>query len=675
MKHIVVGTAGHIDHGKSALVLALTGTDPDRLKEEQARGITIDLGFAHWQTPSLSVAFVDVPGHERFVKNMLAGVGGIDAVLFVVAADESVMPQTREHFEICRLLHVPAGIIALTKVDLVDQEVVELVRLETRELVQGSFLEPAPIIPVSARTGEGLDALKQALVDLGHTTRRRSADGPVRLPVDRVFSAKGFGTVVTGTLVSGTLAADRDLVVLPEGRSVKVRGIQVHSTKQTAGEAGQRVAVNLGGVEVADLTRGDTLVSPGDLVATRVFDARIEVLPSERPVRHGARVRVHQGTSEVLGRVAISSLVADQSGRDATPVSGIPPGRATTPVSEIPPGRAATAVAEIPPGRAAYVRLRLESPLVLAGGDRFILRAYSPSVTIAGGSVLDPIAPKTGIRTTAGLERFRRLDPLPASSDARTPEVRALALLLDEAGMTGVPIASLVYRLGLSPAAAESIAGQIAEQGRAVRVERSLVATATLASLSDAIVESLARHHRAQPLADGLPREEVRERLFAHAAAGVFDRVIADLVALGRIVARDRLALASHRVEVTGEEAAAHDGIERVYHAAGLKPPDIKEAAAALALRPDVADSMAALLVRQRVLVRVDAFLFHEQALAQLKRDTTALKQTQTDVPAKLDVAMFKQRYGISRKYAIPLLEYLDRERITRRVGDSRVVI
>ncbi len=650
MKHIVVGTAGHIDHGKSALVLALTGTDPDRLKEEQARGITIDLGFAHWQTPALSVAFVDVPGHERFVKNMLAGVGGIDAVLFVVAADESVMPQTREHFEICRLLQVPAGVIALTKADLVDQDVLDLVRLETRELVQGSFLEHAPIIPVSARTGIGLDQLRQALADLGRMTRSRAVEGPVRLPVDRVFSVKGFGTVVTGTLVSGALAAESDLTVLPSGLGVKVRGIQVHGAKQVNGEAGQRVAVNLGGVEVADLTRGDTLVSPGRFVATRVCDARIEVLASERPIRHGARVRVHQGTSEVLGRVAVSSLVGDQSDGDAT-------------------------VAEIPPGRSAYVRLRLESPLVLVAGDRFILRAYSPSTTIAGGSVLDPIVPKIGIRTTIGRQRFRRLDPLSASSDGLTPEMRAVALLLDEAGAAGVPTASLVYRLGLSQDAARSIATQVEEQRRGALVEGNLVATATLASLSVAVVDALAESHRAQPLGEGLPREHVRERLFAHAATGVFDRVVADLIAAGSVVGRDRLALASHKVQVVGEEKAACDGLERLYREAGLKPPDIKEAAARLGLRPDVADSMAALLVRQRVLVRVDAFLFHESALARLKQDTRALKQTATGGPVTLDVATFKERYGISRKYAIPLLEHLDRERVTRRVGDSRVVI
>ena len=651
MKHIVVGTAGHIDHGKSALVLALTGTDPDRLKEEQARGITIDLGFAHWQTPELSVAFVDVPGHERFVKNMLAGVGGIDAVLFVVAADESVMPQTREHFEICRLLHVPAGIIALTKADLVDQDVVDLVRLEVRELVQGSFLDGAPIIPVSARTGAGLDALRQALIEVGRTSPSRPTDGPVRLPVDRVFSVKGFGTVVTGTLVSGALTADRDLAVLPAGRTVKVRGIQMHGLKEAAAEAGQRVAVNLGGVEVADVNRGDTLVSHGDLVATRVCDARIEVLSAERPVRHGARVRMHQGTSEVLGRVALSSLVEDGAAGAAAPVS------------------------EIPPGRSAYVRLRLESPIVLVGGDRFILRAYSPSVTIAGGSVLDPIPPRTGIRTSAGRGRFGRLDRAVPAPDGEAAEMRALTVLTEEAGAAGVPVASLVYRLGLSPIVAQRLASRIEAQGRALGVERCLVATATIAGLSAAVVSSLAEHHRAQPLAEGLPREHVRERLFAHAAPGLFDRVITDLVASGRVVGSDRLALASHKVEVVGEEKAVRDAIERLYREAGLRPPDIRDAAATLHVAPGVAESMSSLLVRQHVLIRVDAFLFHEHALARLKSETIALKQAAGGAPATLDVAMFKERYGISRKFAIPLLEFLDRERITRRVGTNRVVM
>jgi selenocysteine-specific elongation factor len=651
MNHVVFGTAGHIDHGKSALVLALTGTDPDRLKEEQARGITIDLGFAHWQTPDLSVAFVDVPGHERFVKNMLAGVGGIDAVLFVIAADESVMPQTREHFEICRLLHVPAGIIVLTKSDLVDDDVIALVTLEARELVSGSFLEHAPIIPVSARTGAGLDALRQAMTLVGQTSRRRSAGGPIRLPVDRVFTVKGFGTVVTGTLVSGTLRPDRDLVALPSGRDVKVRGLQVHGASQSAGEAGQRVAVNLGGVEITELQRGDTLVTPGEFVATRVCDARIEVIASERALRHGARVRVHQGTSEVLGRVAVSSVVATRD------------------------DEVAVSAAEIPPGRSAYVRLRLESPLVLTRGDRFILRAYSPAVTIAGGCVLDPAVPRIGIRTAAGRDRFQRLDPLAVTQDGGSADRRALDVLLAEAGLTGVPMVSLVARLGLTPAEADGVAGRGEAEGTVVRIEHGLVARSVVDQASAATIDAVRAFHVEQPLLEGLSREQVRERLFAHAGPGVFERVVGDLSAAGRLVARDRLALATHRVEVVGEEKTARDRLEALYRDAGLTPPDLGAAAAALVIRPAMVESMATLLVRQRVLVKVDGVLFHEQVLATLKVEIAGLKSVGSTSPVTLDVAAFKQRCGVSRKYAIPLLEYLDRERVTRRVGDSRVIL
>ena len=311
MKHIVIGTAGHIDHGKSSLVLALTGTDPDRLKEEKDRGITIDLGFAHWEAPGLSVAFIDVPGHERFVKNMLAGVGGLDAVMLVVAADESVMPQTREHFAICRLLQVPAGLVVLTKVDAVEREMIDLVRADVQELVAGSFLDGAPMLPVSARTGEGLDALRAALREIGAAAAGRREDGPARLPVDRVFSMRGFGTVVTGTLVTGGLEVESAATVLPGDRPVKVRGLQVHGARVPRAVAGQRVAVNLGGVDTADVLRGQTIAPAGAFSSTRVVDVRIELLGAAKGVRHGARLRFHQGTSEVLGRVAVSSLVAD----------------------------------------------------------------------------------------------------------------------------------------------------------------------------------------------------------------------------------------------------------------------------------------------------------------------------------------------------------------------------
>jgi len=652
MKHVVIGTAGHIDHGKSALVLALTGTDPDRLKEEQARGITIDLGFAHWETPDLTISFVDVPGHERFVKNMLAGVGGIDAVLFVIAADESVMPQTREHFDICRLLHVPAGVIALTKSDLVDPDVLELVTLETRDLLRGSLLEHAPIVPVSARTGAGLDALKQALVDVSRTCIARRADGAVRLPVDRVFSVKGFGTVVTGTLVSGEIRADRDLAVLPAGRAVKVRGLQVHGTGQDTGRAGQRVALNLGGVDVADITRGDTLAAPGQFVPARACDARIDVLASSaRPLRHGARVRFHQGTSEILGRVALSHLI---------PVAGI----------DDPP-----VVSEIPAGRGAYVRIRLESPVVLTRGDRFILRAYSPPVTIAGGSVLDPAPPRFGIRTPAGRQRFRAVDPAIAPERGLAADDRALEVMLAEARLSGVAQSALVSRLGLAPGDADARAARTEQSGRAVVIDGTLVAASAIAERSDVLLRTLADYHRAHPLEVGMPREEARERLFPFAAAGVFDRVLATLAAAGRIVARDRLALSSHRLALSDAEEAARTGLERVFRDAGLRPPDLREAATALGVAADVIDRMAALLLRQRVLVRLDTVLFHEAALAGLREDIASLKAAAGPAGARIDVAAFKDRYGVSRKYAIPLLEYLDRERVTRRVGDARIVV
>ncbi|MGH9144850.1 MAG: selenocysteine-specific translation elongation factor, partial [Vicinamibacterales bacterium] len=394
MRSIVVGTAGHIDHGKSTLVLALTGTDPDRLKEEKARGITIDLGFAHLTLDDIDLAFVDVPGHERFVKNMLAGIGGIDLVVLVVAADESVMPQTREHFDICRLLHVPAGVIALTKADLVDADTLELARMELRELVAGSFLEAAPIVPVSARTGEGLDTLRAALVKGSRDASGRKAAAVTRLPIDRVFSMKGFGTVVTGTLVSGRVAADTELVVVPGGRHVKVRGVQVHGEKRAEAVAGQRTAINLGGIEVQEVARGQVLVTPGAFEETRIADATIEVLPGAKPLKHGVRVRFHQGTAEILGRVAIIG----------------PAQPALVRLGDLPGDAGAWSVLTLPAGGRGFIRLRLEAPAVLARGDRYILRAYSPPVTIAGGLILDPRPPRTAIRTVAALDRCQRLD-------------------------------------------------------------------------------------------------------------------------------------------------------------------------------------------------------------------------------------------------------------------------
>src|SRR5712691_11914470 len=488
MKSIVVGTAGHIDHGKSALVRALTGTDPDRLKEEKARGITIDLGFAHLVLDDLNVAFVDVPGHERFIKNMLAGVGGIDLVVLVVAADESVMPQTREHFDICRLLRVPAGLVAVTKTDLVDAETLELVRLEVRELVAGSFLDGAPMMPLSSKTGQGLDEFRAALVDAAARMRRRVAHGVARLPIDRVFSMKGFGTVVTGTLVSGRVRADDELVIAPGDRQVKVRGVQVHGARQSQAVTGQRSAVNIAGVEVEEIERGQSLVTAGAFQATRLADAVVEMLPGARPLKHGARVRFHQGTAEILGRVSIIGQLPSAAG-------------------DSPSSRGPQAI--LAPGSRAFVRLRLERPAVLTRGDRFILRAYSPAVTIAGGHVLDPKPPPTAIRTLAAVERCRRLDFDPASeTDGVAAELRAAAVMIDDAGVAGLAISALVSRAAIDPGAVDARIAALVAGTHAVRIEDVLVAPAVLDRLKAGIVEMLTEHHRDQPLSDGVPREE-----------------------------------------------------------------------------------------------------------------------------------------------------------------------
>jgi selenocysteine-specific elongation factor len=658
MRHVIIGTAGHIDHGKSALVRALTGTDPDRLKEEKDRGITIDLGFAHWTRGDLTFSFVDVPGHERFVKNMLAGVGGFDAVVLVVAADESVMPQTREHFEICRLLRVGHGLVALTKTDLADEEMVELARMEVRELVSGSFLEDAPVVGVSSKTGAGLDEFRQALEALAHRVPARSAAGAVRLPIDRAFSVKGFGTVVTGTLVSGRVGVEQELLLLPSGRPAKVRGVQVHGARATDAVAGQRVALNLGGVELDEVGRGDSLATPGTLDPTRMADVRLELVPSARPLRHGARVRFHQGTSEVLGRVALAALLEDQAG-DAAP-------------GTLPAG------AEVRPGGQAYARLRLESPAVLSRGDRFILRAYSPPVTIAGGDVLDPHPARGPIRTAAGRRRFEALDPAvggPASSQASSAADRAIETMTDERGIAGLPVGALVTRAGVAPDDVASVVARLVQKGRLARAGETLVVPRVLDTLGRRVLDLLAEHHRAEPLSEGRPREEVRERLFGRAGAGVFERVLGELQAAGRVGGRDRLALTTHRVHLSDEEEAARVAIEAAFRDGGLKPPEPAAVAAASGLTPEVVDRVTRLLQRQKTLVKLDTLFFHEEALRRLKEEVASMKGRVGAAPVRIDVAAFKERYGVTRKYAIPLLEYLDRERITRRVGDARVLI
>ena len=642
MKSIVVGTAGHIDHGKSALVQALTGTDPDRLKEEKARGITIDLGFAHQTIHDISFAFVDVPGHERFVKNMLAGVGGIDLVILVVAADESVKPQTREHFDICRLLRVPAGLVALTKSDLVDPQTLERARADVRELIAGSLLEGAPIVAVSAKTGHGLDDLRVALAEISRRIGGRESDGVTRLPIDRVFTMKGFGTVVTGTLVSGRVVPEASLVIAPGDRRVKVRGVQVHGEKRAQAVAGERTAINLAGVDVGDVTRGQTLITAGAFEETRLADAIVDVLPGAPPLKHGARVRFHQGTAEILGRV---SLIGPASGATA-----------------------------IPAGGRAFARLRLESAAVLARGDRCILRAYSPSITIAGGLILDPRPPRTAIRTSAAFERCRRLEFDPAAADRVESDQRAVRVMVEGAGAAGLPRAALTSRAGIDPRRADATAAALVDAGHVVQAGDVLVAADVFSRMLSGIVDTLGDHHEQHPLFDGMPRAALREQLFAHGDAAVFDRALADLATAGTIVAKDRVALASHRLALSPEDERVYAAIERAYRDAGLTPPAGAAVTAIAGAPAPAVDRLLRLHLRQKTLVRIGELIFHGEVLARLKAEVTAIKVV-AGAGARIDVGAFKERFGVSRKFAIPLLEYLDRERVTRRVGESRVVL
>jgi selenocysteine-specific elongation factor len=632
MTRLVVGTAGHIDHGKSTLVHALTGIDPDRLKEEKARGITIELGFAHATIGEAQVAFVDVPGHEKFVRTMLAGVGGVDFVMLIVAADESVMPQTREHFDICRLLRVSDGCVVITKQDAADADTRALVALEVADLVRGSFLENKPIVQVSARTGEGLDQLRGVLEAAAARVDERPVAGAVRLPIDRVFTMKGFGTVVTGTLVGGQIGVGEEFALLPGSQAAKVRGIQVHGQSRDRVAAGQRTAINLGGIDAADVRRGQTLAAPHTLAVTRRADVEIELLPATRPLRHGARVRVHHGTAEVLARISIA-------GADAPAVES---------------------------GGRALARLRLEEPAVLTRGDRVILRSYSPPLTIGAATVLDPAPTVPRIRSAAGLGRLRELQG--ADSTA------AFGAMIRDRGLRGVPVSDAIARAGIRPAQVGENVAALQRLGTVIQVGDLLVAAPAIAAAGDAVLRLVRTFHEQQPISEGLPREEARTRVFTGVEPVIFEAAMRRLVAARAIVDRERLALPSHKASLPGgEETVAK--VAEAYREAGLTPPDRAALAERAGVSPDVTEAATAYLVRQKTLVRLDTLVVHREALDRLKGEMATLKAEGAGGVVRIDVAQFKDRYGITRKYAIPLLEFLDRERVTRRVGDSRVLL
>ncbi|HKS10973.1 MAG TPA: selenocysteine-specific translation elongation factor [Pyrinomonadaceae bacterium] len=638
MKSIIVGTAGHIDHGKSALVRALTGTDPDRLPEEKRRGITIDLGFADLELNGFRFGFVDVPGHERFVKNMLAGAHGIDVLALVIAADEGVMPQTREHFDICRLLGVQNGLVVITKKDLVEAEMLPLVEEEAQALVSGSFLEDAPVLAVSSKTGEGLEELRAQLIEISERVPPRSADFTTRLPIDRAFSMKGFGTVVTGTLISGQIAEADELELLAPAVKVRVRGLQVHGHAVEQAHAGQRTAVNLAGIDTAQIERGMVLGQTGRLRPTQIVDVWIDVLPDvARPIRSRSRVRFHIGAAEVLGRVTVLD-----------------------------------GGSEIPAGKGALAQIRLEAPVVALHDDRFILRSYSPADTIGGGRVLNPFAPKHRRKDISGSVQLLQM----LQSAERASKFAAFVRI---AGKHGVRLADLAAATGWTNQVLSSVAGDAAKQEAVIESGGVFLSTENVAQLSGSVITELEQHHKREPLARGMLRETLREKLFGHSLPEVFGAVVGRLETSGNIVAeKDVIRLARHRVDLTDKDAELSAKIEQLYLDAGVEAPTLDEAltrAGVPAQQRGQARKILQLLLDNRKLVRVQGDMFmHPQAIETLKMKLQTYA-AQHEPDRLIDVPTFKTLAGVSRKYAIPLLEYFDREHLTRRAGDKRVIL
>jgi selenocysteine-specific elongation factor len=632
MTHIIIGTAGHIDHGKTALVKALTGVDTDRLKEEKERGISIELGFANLAlSDDLHLGIIDVPGHERFVKTMLAGVGGIDLVVLVIGADEGVMPQTREHLHICELLQVKRGVVALTKVDLVEPDWLEMVQVDLKGFLAGTFLESAPVVPVSAVTGQGLPQLRAVLREAAEAIEPKRHDGIFRLPIDRVFTIKGFGTVVTGTLWSGTVRVGDEVVVLPGELHSRVRRLQVHSHTVEQAWAGQRIAVNLPGLEVDQLNRGDLLAFPGALQPTMAFDASVALLKdASRPLRNRARVRFHLGTSEILAR----TVLLDRE--------------------------------ELKPGEETFVHLRLEGMASALAGDRYVIRSYSPALTIGGGSILDPNPPVKRRTKTSLLEHLKVLQTGTSSQQ--------IERLLLQAGLVPVTLDTLRVAASLDETTLRQEITRLVEGGTAIALgaKNSLgyVHRVSYDRLASEILSRLEEFHKLEPLKDGLPKEELRSKL--HQVGPVlFARVLQDLVQTQRIaINREKVRHFLYRPTLSTSEQAFKDRLAAIYQKAGFQPPDLGSALAQAGADGKTGITIFHHLVDEGTVVKIaDHLYLHRDHYGRAKQ----MLLDHFTLHAAISVQQFKELLGVSRKFAIPLLEYFDSTKLTRRLADERV--
>ena len=635
MKSVIVGTAGHIDHGKTTLVKALTGIDADRLEEEKRRGITIDLGFANLELSSgsgemLRLGFVDVPGHERFVRNMLAGVGGIDIVLLVIAADEGIKPQTREHFDICRLLAIPRGIVALTKADTVDRETLEVVRLEIEDFLRGSFLdsERTPIVPVSAITGLGIEELKRELARVASEATVKNLNALPRLPIDRAFVMKGFGAVVTGTLIAGTIRREQELELHPAGKRVRTRGIQVHGAATDEAHAGERTALNLAGVAVEELARGMMLALPGTLEPTRQIDVRLQLLPGAKPLRHLSRVHLHCFASETIAQVRLLES------------------------------------RQLEPGHSMLAQLRPAEPLLLTPGDRFIIRQFSPVVTIGGGVVLDSFPLRRSARQVESTRDF--LTKLEQASP-----VDALLLRVERRERSGLARDAAAKESGRPRAQIDTDSQKLIDAGRVLAAGDLLLSRTAALEAAKKLLAGLEAFHKANPLVAGIAKETLREKLDLSEA--VFSFLLTQLSAGKKIeIHGEQVRLAGRGVTMSADEERARKTIEQAFLSTGLKVPLLKDVLSSLSIDHVRSQKIVTLLLREGVLVKLgDELVFHRSALESLRALIAAEKKRSS----KIDVGRFKDLLGVTRKHAIPLLEYLDRERITRRLGDVREIL
>ncbi len=628
-KHVIIGTAGHVDHGKSTLITALTGINPDRLKEEQERGMTIDLGFASLSLPSGQVVgIVDVPGHERFLKNMLAGAGGVDVVLLVIAADEGIMPQTREHLDILRLLDVKAGVVALTKCDLVDAEWLQLVTDDVRQFLRDTPLSDSPIIPVSAVTGQGLDDLRTALQQAVERVPPREVNAPFRLPIDRVFTLAGAGTVVTGTLVSGRVRVGDAVEMLPPGLQSRARQIQVHGRRVEEAVAGSRVAINLPGVEKAQVERGMVCAPPGLFRPTQAFDAQVTLLPDvAKGLAHRARIRVYLGTAEVIGRV---SLLESE---------------------------------RLEAGAQGMVQVRLEKPLVAARGDRFVIRTYSPMFTIGGGVVLEPHAPRHRRFDPAVIERLHSL----LKGD---PAQKVLAILAQSPA--GLDAGELARCAETGSHQLATLLQQLEREGRARRVGDMWFAGTVLQDLLERTKQTLQRYHQQNPLRAGIPREELRSTVAKGLSPRLFEALLTRWQEEGAIALQGAVVrLADFTIRLNERQKRLAERVAQAIREGKATPPPVSIIAQQVGAPPDAVRAMIQVLVEMGELVRLEEELFfHREVL----EDLAELVRRAIREKGSLSVGEFRDLTGSSRKFVVPLLEYFDSIRLTRRVGDVRVL-